>query len=43
MRMMSGISMPCEACMNDQFRLILEIEPAAGGNIVIVVRVEDYH
>jgi proteic killer suppression protein len=29
--------------LNDQFRLILEIEPAAGGNIVIVVRVEDYH
>jgi proteic killer suppression protein len=29
--------------LNDQFRLILELEPSAGGNIVVIIGVEDYH
>ena len=29
--------------LNDQFRLILEIEPQSGGNVIVVVGIEDYH
>jgi toxin HigB-1 len=29
--------------LNRQFRLIVQIEPAAGGNIIVVQTIEDYH
>lgn len=29
--------------LNDQFRLILEIEKARAGNIAVVISIEDYH
>ena len=29
--------------LNDQWRLILEIRKDAGGNVVVVVSIEDYH
>lgn len=29
--------------LNDQWRLILEIRKDADGNVVVVVRIEDYH
>ena len=29
--------------LNDQFRLIFEIEKEPGGNVLVVVGIEDYH
>jgi proteic killer suppression protein len=29
--------------LNDQFRLIFQIEPAAGGNQLVILAIEDYH
>ena len=29
--------------LNDQFRLIVEIEPQPEGNVIIIIAIEDYH
>lgn len=29
--------------LNDQFRLIFQIEQAAGGNRLVILKIEDYH
>src|SRR5438477_11668698 len=29
--------------LNDQFRLIIELEPEEAGNLVVVMAIEDYH
>ncbi len=29
--------------LNDQYRLVFEIEPHPGGNVLVVVSIEDYH
>ena len=29
--------------LNDQWRLILEIQPSTPGNIVVLIKIEDYH
>jgi toxin HigB-1 len=33
----------CSLRLNDQFRLIFEIEKMEGGNVIVVLDIEDYH